>query len=41
MTSRGEYQQVQKQAFKLKSTLAISSYFGIYIPHMLKVKHQI
>jgi len=38
---RGEYQQVQKQAFKVKSTPAIICYFGIYIPHMLKVKHQI
>ena len=28
-----EYQQVQKRAFKTKS-----SYFGIYIPHTLKVK---
>jgi hypothetical protein len=41
MKDRGEYQQVQKQAFKVKSTLAVSSYFGIYIPHTLKVKHQI
>jgi hypothetical protein len=32
------YQQVRKRAFKENSTLPISSYFGIYISCMLKVK---